>query len=870
MALSSADEVYFRHFLAALETLPSLPPVALEGMKRALKPTTTIQELFGIVELDPPLTAKVLKVANTPFYGKPGRVSSLREAFSILGYPALRSLVLSVSAVELFSDRKEEYGLDLEDLWKHHIGAAVWARNLAETIDPPVDPEAAFISGLLHDIGKVILSLHLKDRYKEVLFHAREKGVPLFKAERDRIGYDHADVSHWLLEQWKIPSLYTQVIFHHHHPVKSLLKNPRVLALCRLVTLADHLCYFYGFGSGGDPGEHKPAPALLKKLALSQKNLDRILTQVRNEVKEHLENLDWEPVSQSVYLPTLMDANRALGEIREQEENQRQDLIRKEKELRGINALGLRLQGCSSNREALSHISETLVTRFPFSEVICTLYLNTKWELVCQAKKQGKAGLCQTLFLEQNREPEPYETRESEGPLLFVDLIGKQGPLGYIKVKPDMGKTAFMDKLGLLLASCARLASEAIERIQSHQQVKRLTETLKRSVVQLDEERTRVEQEKKVKESVFTGIPLGLLLLDEQGHILYFNPEAAKMLPSPASEIGTPLEEIFPDPMLPKAIQEVLDSGSIFRHESKRIDTETDSERAFQWSLVPVWKQAEGEATLLFILDDVTEERTLQKGLFESARMASIGELAAGTAHNLRSPLGAVKGILELLLEEMEAGKITSYTTDSSPPKPTENVKEQLHIILESLNKSFSILDDLLQFARRPDRPPELLCLSELLEGTELLLGELFRERGIRIEKELKADRVFGRKADLIQVFLNLYSNSYKAMPKGGVVKIKSRQGIRKSAGTPSIEIHVEDTGCGISPESIEKIFDPFYTTSDRVEGTGLGLSLTRKIVKEHRGALEVSSKVGEGTVFLLTLPASPDAFLGNPIQPEP
>ena len=231
-----------------------------------------------------------------------------------------------------------------------------------------------------------------------------------------------------------------------------------------------------------------------------------------------------------------------------------------------------------------------------------------------------------------------------------------------------------------------------------------------------------------------------------------------------------------------------------------------------------------------------------------------------------------MKGILELLLEEMEAENLLCYAPGDDPasPQPTHAVKEQLEIVLKSLNKSFSIIDDLLQFARRPDRPPEFIRLSELLDGTEAILGELLQERGIRVEKELPSDQLFGRKSDLIQVFLNLYSNAYKAMPRGGRIRIKSRKVLRKQGIPSGVEIVVSDTGCGIPEENLDKIFDPFYTTSERVEGTGLGLSLTRKIVKEHGGTLAVTSEVGTGTVFQMILPDGPDALIEEPSrQPE-
>jgi signal transduction histidine kinase len=340
------------------------------------------------------------------------------------------------------------------------------------------------------------------------------------------------------------------------------------------------------------------------------------------------------------------------------------------------------------------------------------------------------------------------------------------------------------------------------------------------------------------------------------------------MLPDALRKDEEPFVKAFPDPMLSKATEDLAQGERFARGETILPIAVDGSERTIQWGLVPVGKQSNGEKALLCILQDVTEERVLQKQLLESARMASVGELAAGTAHNLRSPLGAVKGILELLLEEIDAGRIACYSTDTETERPTRTVKEQVQIVLKSLDKSFSIIDDLLQFARRPDRPPERIGLRSLLEGTEVLLAELFKERGIRIEKAMEAEDLFGRKADLMQVFLNLYSNAYKAMPEGGVLSIRSRTVVLQPGNIPGTEVMVSDTGHGIPADHLPKIFDPFFTTSDRVEGTGLGLSLSRKMVKEHGGNLEVTSTLGKGTSFRLTLPSYPGGPTGKPEEP--
>ncbi|MCP4648053.1 MAG: PAS domain-containing protein, partial [bacterium] len=212
--------------------------------------------------------------------------------------------------------------------------------------------------------------------------------------------------------------------------------------------------------------------------------------------------------------------------------------------------------------------------------------------------------------MKQHRRPEPYEAGYSEGPLLFVDLMGKEKPLGYLKVKTDPEMPGTMDKPGLLLASCAKLASEAIERIHSHQQIQHLSQNLKRFIAQIDEERTRAEQEKAEKESIFSNIPLGLLLVDQDGIVQYFNPAAKKIFPTLAPRSNRPLSEFFLDPAVPKGIELVLEKGEILGSETSITETETGIERTYKWNLTLAWKEPEGEtAFLICILEDVTEQR---------------------------------------------------------------------------------------------------------------------------------------------------------------------------------------------------------------------------------------------------------------------
>lgn len=869
MGQNPDDEICLRHVLEVTETLPTLPFIALEGMKRALKPSGSLQELAQIIELDATLTTKILRVANTVYYSNDGRITSLQEALSRLRFPVLRSIVLSVSVLELFLDQREDYGLDLGELWMHSIGAAVWARELAPLIHPAVDPEEAFISGLLHDIGKVVLCSHMKGRYRQILVLAREKGIRIHEAEKELLGYDHAEVSRWMLEQWKIPELYCNVVSYHHWPVQAFLEDPRQVSLCRLTHLADHLCYCHQMGRGGNPHCQGPDGRLLAELNLSRRTVETLRPQIHRHVKELADRLDWGPIPLASYFPTLRDANRALWDIQRDDEIRNRRLIERERELAGINALGLVLQGSRSLEQAVRGVCETLVNVFSFERADCTLYMSGQWELAAHAWRDVDTGRCELQLAERSRQA--LDAIPEESPSLFVDLIGKEGPLGYLRVQPNQSYPLPTEKLGLLLASCAKLASEAIENIQVHQRNQRLNENLKRSVAQIDQQRAMIEQERNEKARILSSLPVGLVLLDEQGRIQASNPAAEPFFPTGALKPEASFPAVFPDPLFLKGRQEVLKGNPVCRGETTLIpDPEGSARRICQWSLIQVFDRPEEGKVLLCILNDVTEERTLQKQLLEAARMASIGELAAGTAHNLRSPLGAVKGMLELLFEELDSGRIVPYLTALEPPRPTRAFNEQLQLVLKSLNKCFTVIDDLIQFARSPDQPFEMIRLHTLLDGTEALLGDLLKSRGVQIEKDIEADVVYGRQADLVQVFLNLYSNAYKAMPQGGRLRIQSVPDTLRRGEGPFVEILVSDTGCGIPPENLPKIFDPFFTTSDRVEGTGLGLSMTLKIVKEHGGSIEVAtSRVGEGTTFRLSLPAHPDALWGRPGKSE-
>ena len=223
-----------------------------------------------------------------------------------------------------------------------------------------------------------------------------------------------------------------------------------------------------------------------------------------------------------------------------------------------------------------------------------------------------------------------------------------------------------------------------------------------------------------------------------------------------------------------------------------------------------------------------------EEQLRRADRLSALGELSAGMAHEIRNPLGSIKGAAEIL-------------KDGYGPEAPQH--EFIEILLKETDRLNKIVQEFLSFAR--PKPPELReeDVNEILESVLTLTAQSARKAAISVEKRL--DHNIGKwnlDADLLkQAFLNLVLNSIQAMPDGGILTIMSS---RRDDG---IEVKIVDTGMGISAENRKKLFSPFFTT--KKDGTGLGLAITYRIVQNHRGTIDVASEPGKGAAFTISIP---------------
>jgi len=267
------------------------------------------------------------------------------------------------------------------------------------------------------------------------------------------------------------------------------------------------------------------------------------------------------------------------------------------------------------------------------------------------------------------------------------------------------------------------------------------------------------------------------------------------------------------------------------------------------------WGLAENEMCLPYLIDQLEENlsqlaqshaelRETQQQLIQSEKMASVGQLAAGVAHEINNPLGTILLYSHMILEKLEQ---------------KDDRREELDTIAKEAARCRDIVRGLLDFARQRKLQVENVNVNKILEETLSLVAAQPSFQRVKVLTTLDPSLppTGGDPVQLKELFLNILSNAGEAMPKGGTVTVSSRF---LDGAARQIEVMIRDTGQGISPENLDKIFMPFYTTKKIGQGTGLGLAIAYGIVKMHRGAIEVKSKVGEGTVFWVKLPASAPA----------
>ena len=258
--------------------------------------------------------------------------------------------------------------------------------------------------------------------------------------------------------------------------------------------------------------------------------------------------------------------------------------------------------------------------------------------------------------------------------------------------------------------------------------------------------------------------------------------------------------------------------------------------RIFEVRAFPIIDDNGGVTSVIRWASDITEKVRMREETLQSSRLASLGELAAGVAHEINNPMAVIRGNVELL--------------QMSVPIEADN-REEVDTIFQQVGRVERIVSNLLKFARQEQKHVGAVAINRLLHEILSQVGHQVSLAGIAIEEQFSTEllEITGDSDQLRQVFTNLMVNAVQAMGNGGTLTLATRLLGPKEG----VEIAVGDTGTGIAPENREKIFSPFFTT--KANGTGLGLSVSYGIVREHGGQINLQSEPGKGSAFMVILP---------------
>ncbi len=345
--------------------------------------------------------------------------------------------------------------------------------------------------------------------------------------------------------------------------------------------------------------------------------------------------------------------------------------------------------------------------------------------------------------------------------------------------------------------------------------------------------------------SVVDSLREGVVVLDPAARIVAWNPALEERYGVSAAEVlGRGLIECFPNLRM-EALAEPLERllrGEIeefalgaMEHESLRKGHVILNVRA---SLL---RQGGRPAGAVLLVEDITERVALERSARQAEKLAALGTLAAGLAHELNNPIGIISSRIELMLLEADARAL--------PPE----VREDLQVLHRHAQRVAGIAQGLLSFARQSPGGVGPVDLNHLVEETLLLMERQVVREGISVRRRLAPGLppIRGDGNALQQVVMNLFTNARDALDGTGEIVVETAA-VPERPG--AVRLVVRDTGPGISPEVLPRIFDPFFTTKPR--GTGLGLSISYGIVREHQGTVDVESHPGKGTTFVLTFPA--------------
>jgi PAS domain S-box-containing protein len=391
-----------------------------------------------------------------------------------------------------------------------------------------------------------------------------------------------------------------------------------------------------------------------------------------------------------------------------------------------------------------------------------------------------------------------------------------------------LGKTVDGDYLSSddleLLSTIAGYVAIAIENARLYQS--------------LEQKAMQIERLKDFSENIVESLNIGVLTVDLEDCIESWNPQLENLLAIPRREaLRRRLQDVLP-PDLVAEISSRYTADRVSGIYKFQLNTPGGRRLVINASIAPLVGKTGTRLGRLILLDDITQRVRLEEQMVQTEKLTSLGLLAAGVAHEVNTPLAVISNYIQMLAKQIPEGD------------PRQKTIER---IVKQTFRASEIVNNLLNFSRTGAAEFVEVDLNSVLEETLTLVQHPFKTAQVNVIKNYteQLPPVLGSMTRLQQVFLNLFMNARDAMPSGGMLEV------RTGAHNGSVAVEVTDTGSGIPAENLHRIFDPFFTTKATGRGTGLGLSVSYGIIKEHAGKVDVRSTPGKGTSFRLEFPVA-------------
>ena len=356
----------------------------------------------------------------------------------------------------------------------------------------------------------------------------------------------------------------------------------------------------------------------------------------------------------------------------------------------------------------------------------------------------------------------------------------------------------------------------------------------------LEEKIGEFERLKEFNENIVESINVGILALDLDDRVESWNAQMEAMYAlSRAEALGQRVQDVFPSEFV-EALDEFRNEQGVHHLYKFRLTTRAGEQRTANIAIAPLLSRDFISVGRIILVDDITERVSLETQLAQADKLSSIGLLAAGVAHEINTPLAVISSYAQMLSKQLRGDDRLGPVLDK---------------ITQQSFRAAEIANGLLNFSRTSTTEFRSTDLNQVIRDTLSLLEHQFKTAQVDVELDLAGElpRINGNPGKLQQVFLNLLLNAKEAMPGGGSLRVTT-------LANGHVEALISDSGSGIAPEHLKRIYDPFFTTKttpkpgDR-RGTGLGLSVSYGIIQEHAGKIHVESAIGAGTTFHLEFP---------------